>query len=244
MPKNLSIEQQKAETLLCEIPRVDFLFINRTQEQIEQFLRFRYQYLLVSEYWKSYHTGGRQPSEFNELPQRFVDYIIDITHWFNDIWGFIFGGFSDIKKYAEKCQIDFPFNEPYEFFAQIAIFHADNQLEPYVMKYKEVSHKKTQAVLKICEQASERALEKSEIKKIDDYLKGMPKNIWLKLTMDVWDESKNPRDQDALEVFKRRTSRIAGYVRLETRTNKSYALVEGRKVPCSGVNGREGYKIS
>lgn len=244
MSKNLLTERHKVEVLLSKIPRDEFLSVITTQEQIEQFLRLRYHYFLVSKCWKSYHNGRKQPPELNELPRRVADYILDITHWFNDIWGLVFDTFSDVKEYAEKCRIDFPFNEPYELFIQIVILHADNQLEPYLMKYKQVSHKKTQKVLKLCREASERDLGEKEIKEIDVWLGGLPKNVWLGLAMNVWRESKRSCVQDDLERFKKRTSRIAEYVRLETRKNKSYVLTDGVKVFSSGVNGREGYKVS
>lgn len=84
---------------------------------------------------------------------------------------------------------------------------------------------------------TEQKLNPTEVKQINTVLNGLRENIWLKIAMAAWGESKSESLKADIESLVRRSGRICELIRKKTVKERSFTLVNGEKHYPSGPHG-------
>ena len=207
--------------------------MSRTQDQLREFFKVKWQYLIISGCWRKLHQTGDVPEIVDNLKDKDFNFFWELTLWFDDVWRLVILTFPEIKQFAKANKINFPFRKELDFFTQILIFDADNQLESCQLSYFEESPKKSREIYKLCGHAryrKDRKLTPKEVKKVDYYLGQRPENPWMKLAMAVWCNDKRSVVQRSLKQMIERSEVVCEQVKVYKNYERFYKWQNGEKL--------------
>jgi hypothetical protein len=227
------LTDKKIATLLTKLPRDEFLMVSKTQDQLEEFFKVKWRYLIISGCWRKLKQTGDAPDFIDDLSGKDFDFYWELTLWFDDIWRLVVLAFPEIKQFAKANKIKFPFRKELDFFTQILIFDADNQLEPCQYPYFEVSPKKRRDTYQTCSSVLSRKdlkLNAIELKRVDSWLSQRPDNPWMKLAMAAWCNDKRSVVQLQLRQLVQRSAAVSEKIKVYKKDERFYRWQNGEKL--------------